>query len=560
MTNEFNEMKNQGGNSSDSQINNNQYYVRLPLLLAGALVIGLLIGATIFGGRGVQLSGEVDENAEKFKDVLSYINRYYVDSVNVDDLTEKAIVGMLDKLDPHTAYIPAKDNALVNAPLDGEFVGVGIEYNIFRDTVNVVSIVSGGPSDMAGVEEGDKIISVDGEKVAGIGITNRAIVNLLRGEKGSEVSVVVVREGQSDSLTYKITRAKITTNTVETAYMVNDEIGYLKINRFGAKTYQEFTDSLNLLKKAGMQKLILDLRDNGGGYFDKAIKIADDFLKEKQLIVYTESRNESFDERAMSTNGGEFEEGALIVLINEYSASASEIVAGALQDNDRALIVGRRSFGKGLVQRPIELEDKSSLRLTISRYYTPSGRSIQKPYGAGDNYSSDITERYDRGEMFHVDSTAFDEDLRYKTTHKGRFVYGGGGIMPDFFVPIDTSYYTTYYRQLANKNLFREYALRYTTINRKRLKQLGLEAFAKTFNVEQKLRSAFVQYAEEAGVSYIDEDYEKSKYFIEQELKSYIARNVWGDQGFYPLYHTIDETFQKCLGLFDEAEKVAMID
>lgn len=547
-------------NIEEPVIYNSKSHIRLPFLLSLTLAAGIGIGATFFGNKGVSLGGEVSDNAEKFRDILSYIERFYVDSVNVEELTETAIHGMLDKLDPHTAYIPAKDNSLVNAPLDGEFVGVGIEYNIFRDTVNVVSIVSGGPSDQAGIEEGDKIISVNDETVAGIGISNRKIINLLRGEKGSQVKIGVKREGETQALSFNVTRARITTNTVETAYMVNDEIGYLKINRFGAKTYQEFINSLESLKDSGMKKLILDLRDNGGGYFDKAIKIADDFLRKDQLIVYTKSRNTASDERAESSNGGSFENGALIVLINEYSASASEIVAGALQDNDRALIVGRRSFGKGLVQRPISLEDNSSLRLTISRYYTPSGRSIQKPYGSENNYGDDINARYNRGEMFHIDSVTFDESLKYKTTNKGRTVYGGGGIMPDYFIPIDTSFYTPYYRKLINKNLLREYALRYTTINRKKLNQLTLQDFTKAFDVEEEVSQGLIDYATKVGIEFNQEDFLISKSVIHKELKAFIARNLWGEEGFYPIYHEIDGTFQQCLTLFSEAEKIAHLD
>ncbi|MGB0525390.1 MAG: S41 family peptidase [Flammeovirgaceae bacterium] len=546
--------------TEEPTIYNSTHQIRLPLLLSLTLVVGIGIGAIFFGNKGVSLGGEVSDNAEKFRDILSYINRFYVDTVNIEELTETAIHGMLNQLDPHTAYIPAKDNALVNAPLDGEFVGVGIEYNIFRDTVNVVSIISGGPSDQAGIEEGDKIILVDEETVAGIGISNRKIINLLRGEKGSQVKIGIKREGEDQLLSFNVTRARITTNTVETAYMVNDEVGYLKINRFGAKTYQEFTNSLESLKEEGMKKLILDLRDNGGGYFDKAIKIADDFLKADQLIVYTKSRNESADERAESSYGGSFEDGALIVLINEYSASASEIVAGALQDNDRALIVGRRSFGKGLVQRPISLEDNSSLRLTISRYYTPSGRSIQKPYGSDNNYGNDINARYDRGEMFHIDSAAFDEKLKYKTAHKGRTVYGGGGITPDYFVPIDTSFYTPYYRSLINKNLLREYALRYTTINRKKLSQMSLKDFMASFNVEREASQDLINYANKSGVEFNPADFLISKDVIHQELKAFIARNIWGEAGFYPIYHEVDGTFQQCLALFSEAEKIALLE
>jgi carboxyl-terminal processing protease len=333
--------------------------------------------------------------------------------------------------------------------------------------------------------------------------------------------------------------------------MLNKEVGYLKVNRFGAKTYDEFSDSLKKLNELGMKKLILDLRDNGGGYLDKAIKIADAFLKKGKLIVYTKGKESSFDERDEATSTGEFENGNLVVLINEYSASASEIVSGALQDNDRAIIVGRRSYGKGLVQRPIPLSDGSNLRLTISRYYTPSGRSIQKPYDGNSDYGGDISERYNSGEMFSADSVKFNESLKYETT-SGRTVYGGGGIMPDHFVPIDTSHYNSLYKAVISKNLLRSFALRYSTRNKKELESGGFQRFKKRFEFVGNIEEQFLETIQEVGITLNDSEYAQSKNQIASEIKSFIARNIWQDAGFYPVLHQSDKTLQKAMELIEK--------
>ncbi len=535
----------------EPNVTNSQFSIRLPLLLSLAFAIGLLLGATVFSDKLPSFNNTISKNAGKFRDIISYIDRYYVDSTNIDELTETGIEAMIAKLDPHTAYVPAKDSELVNSSLEGEFVGVGIEYNVFNDTVNVVNTISGGPSDKAGILGGDKIVMVNDDTIAGIKITNREVVDRLRGKEGTKVEIAVKREGIKKLLTFTVERDKITTSSVDIAYMLNQEVGYLKVNRFGAKTYDEFADSLKKLNGLGMKKLILDLRDNGGGYLDKAIKIADAFLKKGKLIVYTEGKEPSFDERAEATSTGEFENGDLVVLINEYSASASEIVSGALQDNDRATIVGRRSYGKGLVQRPIPLSDGSNLRLTISRYYTPSGRSIQKPYDENLDYGGDITERYNNGEMFSADSIQFDESLKYKTT-SGRTVYGGGGITPDYFVPIDTSYYNDFYKAIIAKNLLRSFALRYATRNKSELESGGLERFKTRFEFTGNVEKQFLENLKEVGIGLNKLEYAQSKSQIASEIKSFIARNIWQDAGFFPVLHQSDKTLLKAMELIEK--------
>lgn len=545
----------------DPPIKNLSSQIGKPMIAGISMALGIILGSWLYGGGNSVVpssaKGKVARNSAKIKEILAYIDRYYVDTVDVDKVTEEAIEGMLSNLDPHTSYIKAKDYEMVNAPLEGEFVGVGIEYNIFRDTINVISTVVEGPAAQAGLLGGDKIVEVDGVNIAGKQVEATELVNRLRGKQGTQVKVGVVRGLNPELLHFEITRDKITTSTVDVAYMIDEETGYLKLARFGAKTYQEFTDSLAKLKEAGMKRLVLDLRDNGGGYLDKATDIADDFLEQGRMIVYTKSKEENFNEEVLASSGGAFEEGALVVLVNEYSASASEILAGALQDNDRAVIVGRRTFGKGLVQRPIRLSDKSSLRLTISRYYTPSGRSIQKSYAQGHNaYSIEISNRYKGGEMYSADSINMDQSKVYQTI-KGREVYGGGGIMPDYFVPLDTSYYTSYYTQINNRNLLREYALRYTTEHREELEAMGLKNFKRQLSLEGKIEKQFLQYAEDAGVAFNEQGYKQAAKEILLELKAYIARNIWREEGFYSIYQEMDLPFKEALEHLRDAQELA---
>lgn len=528
----------------------------MPLIIAVTLAGGILIGAKMFPGKTSGNPENVALNVRRFQEVMSLVDREYVDSVNVNELTEYSISQMLDRLDPHSVYIPAKEVQAANEPLEGNFDGVGIEFLILKDTIDVVTALSGGPSEAVGVRSGDKIVTVDGIKVAGIGITNKDVMKKLRGPKGTKVHVGIRRRGERKDLDFTITRDKIPTHSVEVAFMVDKQTGFIRVSRFSATTYDEFKAALDKLQAAGMKRMVLDLRDNPGGYMDKAVRMADEFLPANRMIVYTKSKNGRYDQSHRSTVNGNFEHGPVIVLINEGSASASEIVSGALQDNDRALIVGRRSFGKGLVQLPKPLSDGSELRLTISRYYTPTGRSIQKPYIKGDaDYDRDYETRYEHGEFFHADSIHFNDSLKYKTVN-GRTVYGGGGIMPDIFVGLDTSQSTRYYAQLLNKNVLREYALEYSNSNRAELEKMGLEKYSKSFSLSPEMLKQITDAAVKAGVPNNEVQFKRSEKAINNTIKAFIARGVWREEGFYSVYSQNDDVLQQAMKLWDKAAKV----
>ncbi|WP_299705776.1 S41 family peptidase [uncultured Pontibacter sp.] len=535
---------------------NTLFQVRLPLYIALALIVGVLIGANTFSPS--------DNNPQstaraylKFRDVLSYIDRDYVDTVDTEKLTDHAITKMLEKLDPHTSYIPAADLAMARSYLEGDFEGIGVEFNIFKDTIYVITPLSGGPSESAGIQAGDKIITVDGEKVAGTGITNEGVFKRLRGPKGTDVKIQVLRKNNKKPFDFTITRNKIPTVSVDVSYMVNSNTGYIKVSRFASNTFDEFKVALSGLRKKGMQQLILDLRGNPGGYMDHATRMADEFIAGDKMIVYTDGKGTRYDSKSFARTKGDFENGPVIVLLDEGSASASEIVAGALQDNDRALIVGRRSFGKGLVQMPIPLNDGSELRLTISRYYTPSGRSIQKPYVAGtDDYQKDMLQRFENGEYFHPDSSLFVDSLKYKTG-KGRVVYGGGGIMPDVFVPRDTTELSELLSQLYSKNVIREYALAYYNDNRKDLEKMSMDKFIKSFNVSDKMMKELMRMAAQSEVKYDEAQYKRSQGLLRNNVKAFIGRSVYGNPGFFPILHEKDEEFQESLRQFGRAQRLA---
>jgi carboxyl-terminal processing protease len=538
-----------------SKYQNTKQQIRLPLVLSIGIVAGVLIGATIAdkGSSGADLN----KSLQKFREVLLHIDKNYVDEVDTEELVEDAITHMLTKLDPHSAYIPAKDKIAANEDLQGNFEGIGIEFNIFRDTIMVVSPLSGGPSEAVGIMSGDQIIKVGEEGVAGVGFTNRDVQKHLKGPKGSEVEITILRRGKKEPITFNIIRDKIPQFSVDVSYMINDEIGYVKVSRFAATTYDEFKIAVNKLKEYGMQKLIIDLQGNPGGYMHHAINIADEFLLDKQKIVYTKGKQTQFNTDAFAERVGAFEQGGVIVLVNEGSASASEILSGALQDNDRALIVGRRSFGKGLVQAPIDLSDGSELRLTISRYYTPSGRSIQKPYDSesGDNYAKDIIDRYNNGEFFSADSITFNDSLKYETLN-GRPVYGGGGIMPDYFVKLDTTLNSRYLNQLFNSNTVQEYTFKYADENLKTLEDLGYEQFYMAFDITDKMLNDLVAFGETAGVTPDLEDMNKHKGLFQLHIKAQIARKIWQNEGFYPIFNETNEILQQAVKLFDRADEL----
>ena len=532
--------------------NNNKRRAFIPLILSLTLAAGILIGAVMFGksdGRA-----DIFKGALKIREILGYVENNYVDTVNADELVDVAISQMLEHLDPHTAYIPAKDVELANADLEGDFEGIGVQFDIIRDTIVVVSPLSGGPSEALGIKAGDKIIKVDDENVAGVNINNEGVFRKLRGKKGTKVKVSIKRNREKSLIDFTITRDKIPTYSVDASYMIEPKTGYIKISRFSNTTYSEFQNAVDQLKAKGMARLVLDLRDNPGGSMDAAERISDEFLPENRLIVYTKGRMRQYDKRTTATGGGEFENGAVIVLLDEGSASASEIVAGALQDNDRALIVGRRSFGKGLVQVPILLSDGSQLRLTISRYYTPSGRSIQKPYTPGKEkeYLMEVYDRRQHQENINQDSIKLDKSLKF-STKSGRTVYGGGGIMPDVFVPEDTSYYSDYLLELTTKDVIREFTLEYAEKNRSSLQKQGLDGFIRQFAVTKSMTDDLVVMAERAGIKYNDEQFKRSKNFIDNQIKALIARSIWSNEGFYRVWNSRDDDIVRALKLFDKA-------
>ncbi len=533
-------------------IKNSKFQIRLPLLLGIAVAAGMLIGAAMFGGgKNIQA---ITQGYTKFRDILTHINESYVDSVDTEELIDYSIEKMLEKLDPHTVYIPSSEVETAHMQLEGNFEGIGIEFNIFKDTIFVVTPLSGGPSEEVGLQAGDKIVTVDGEPVAGSEVkpTNTKVYQWLRGKKGSQVKLGIKREGNKKIIDYTITRDKIPSHSIEVSYMINEEIGYIKVSRFSASTYAEFRTALKKLKDQGMKQLLMDLRDNPGGYMDRAVNMADELLGGDPKIVYTDGKGTKYDSEARAHIKGLFEKGPVVLLINEGSASASEIVAGALQDNDRALIVGRRSFGKGLVQMPIDLSDGSELRLTISRYYTPSGRSIQKPY---EDYDTDLLERYNSGELFNVDSVKINDSLKYKTS-LGRVVYGGGGIMPDYFVPLDSTVDRSYLNELYRQNVIREFALKYYKKNQAALEAMKFTDYQQNFQVDETMINKVLSMAKQAGMEYDEEEFLASKDILKLHLKAWIARSVWNNEGYYPIMHQEDQIFQEALALFEKASKL----
>lgn len=526
---------------------NTSYQISLPLILCIGLAAGVLIGASLTNKAG---SGDISNDVQKFREVLSLVKNEYVDKAETDVLVEDAIEHMLGKLDPHSSYLSAKDQVAANEDLRGNFEGIGIEYNIFHDTLVVVSALSGGPSESVGLRSGDKIVKVNETNIASIGLSQRDVQRYLKGPKGTEVKIEVIRKNVEEPITFTIIRDKIPQFSVDASYMVTPDIGYIKVNRFSQTTHSEVKDAVSKLKQEGMTKLILDLQGNGGGYLDQAVGIADEFLVKGEKIVFTKGQEMKYNEDHFATTQGDFEQGDLIVLVNESSASASEIVAGALQDNDRALIVGRRSYGKGLVQRPFSLNDGSEVRLTISRYYTPSGRSIQKPYDDLDEYDKDITKRYKHGEFFSADSIRFNDSLKYETQN-GRSVYGGGGIMPDYFVPLDTTSSSKYFNELFNANILREYAFTFAEQNESQLKEKGYKAYLQNFEVNDAMLSRVVVMGIKNKIEARPNDLAKNKRLFQVYLKAEIARNVWDNQSFYPIINETNEVLQQAIKLFD---------
>lgn len=526
----------EGQNSGNSPVKN--FFI-----IAISFLVGMAGALYFFPDKQIGLT-QAQKN--KLDEVMQYVNSYYVDDVNTDKLFETAISAMLQELDPHSTYANASDNKTMMESLEGSFEGVGIQFSIMNDTIMVVSTVSGGPSEKQGIRAGDRIVTVDGKNVAGIGVQNEDVLKMLRGKKKTTVNIGIMRQNFSQVYEYTITRDVIPTYTVDVSYMIDNHTGYIKINQFGATTASEFEAAIAKLKRQGMTKMILDLRSNPGGFLDAAIKVSDQFLSKGEMIVYTEGRKVPTD-KVYATRYGDFEQGKVVVLIDDFSASASEIVAGAIQDNDRGVIVGRRSFGKGLVQRQIDLSDKSSIRLTVARYHTPSGRCIQREYGEGtEAYYEDFIDRYYRGEMSHADSIKFDENQKF-TTKNGRTVYGGGGIMPDYFVPLNEDSNLNAYYQVANSSAIVQFAFNYATDNKEQL--LKKYPNAKTYVAQMTISNDLLKqllnfYTSKTGQKVKDLSHESIKE-LKVWLKALIGRDVYQDEAFYPVINSTDETFLK---------------
>lgn len=514
----------------------------LPVVLALVLIIGFFIGKIWTPGHP-QAPGSrlfIYPQTNKIEALLNLIQEEYVDTIDKNDLMEKIIPEILKNLDPHTVYIPAQDLKTANQELEGNFGGIGVQFSMQNDTVMVISVVSGGPSEKLGIIPGDRIITVNDSTIAGVNMNSDNVVGMLRGEMGTKVNVGILRRDRPDLINFEITRGSIPVYSVDVSYMITDSIGYIKVSRFARNTYQEFLTAMARLKAHNCQNVIIDLRGNSGGYLDVAISMSNEFLGKGDLIVYTEGKS-SPRQNVYANGAGSCQNVGVTVLIDEFSASASEILAGAIQDNDRGLVVGRRSFGKGLVQQQIPLPDGSAIRLTVARYYTPSGRCIQKPYENGvEDYHRDILARFEHGEFFERDSINLDESLRYQT-RGGREVYGGGGVMPDVFVPRDTSALTDYFFALRDRGLIYRFALQYTDDNRLQLQRFETVTALKKHLDSQPITEQLIRFATRQGVPFNESQYRRSLQQINVEVKAYIARNILDNDGFYPVFHEVDE-------------------
>jgi len=531
--------------------------IYLPLLFSLVLILGIFVGLRLapHSSSGSPIYSVNLSDYDKLSDIMSLIERDYVDTVDIDATEEDAIEHVLENLDPHSQYIAAREFDAVSEHLEGNFEGIGVQFRIEKDTVMIVAPIAGGPSEKVGIKAGDRIVIVEDDTIAGVGVNNSKVMKVLKGPRGTKVNIKVYRRHEADLLDFTITRDVIPTYSLDIAYMVDDSIGYAKLNKFSATTHEELSSALKELKKQGMHKLILDLRNNTGGYLQEAIKVSDEFLKDGELIVYTEGKNRPRN-FAYASSRGNFEDEDLIVLIDEGSASASEIVAGAIQDNDRGTIMGRRSFGKGLVQEQLNLYDGSALRLTVARYYTPTGRSIQKPYDHGtEDYYKEFHDRFLNGEVLHADSIHFDDSLKY-VTPGGKVVYGGGGIMPDIFVPIESGDHMAYYNRLINRGIVYDFAFEYTDTHREELSRFKtVNEYDQGFTLDNDLFEDFLAFAEENGVKRDDAGIAARKTDIQNLLKALIGRNILDDEGFYPIYHRIDKTFKEAVKQLKKKDK-----
>ena len=496
----------------------------------------------------------------RFKEILSYVDRDYADSVDTEGLADYAVTQMLEKLDPHSVYIPARDREKTDSFLQSDYDGVGIEFNLFRDTMTVVAPLSGGPAEQAGVQPGDQILSLGGKRVSGAHLSTARLSELLRGPRGSSLTMELRRRHLAQPLRLSIARSRIANSSIDAAYLVDEQTGYIKVSRFASNTYDEFKAALVDLRRQGLTRLVLDLRGNPGGYLDRATRLADEFIGGSRKIVYTDGKGEQYDSQTYAKVAGEFEEGALVVLVDEGSASAAEVVAGALQDHDRAILVGRRTFGKGLVQQPISLSDGGELRLTIARYYTPAGRSIQKPYGANyAEYSADVANRAAHGELQSADSIHFAKGLRFRTDH-GRPVYGGGGIMPDVFVPRDSVAHSAYYTRLLAHGVARAFALNFYQGHKAELEGLRFEQFNATFRISDAQLLSLAAQAAQDGVKADPATVRRCAPLLRNQLKAYIARSAYGLVPYYTVLREQDAELQRALhAVSDSTAQLALL-
>ncbi len=522
----------------------------LPFLLAVLLAVGMAVGFKL--RESTWHKRPIREKAEfsRLEEIMSLIENKYVDTFDREIIVDKLVESLVSQLDPHSFYISATELSSVNESLEGNFEGIGIEFYVLNDTIIVVSPISGGPSEELGIMSGDKIILIDDTVIAGIGVTNNDVIKKLRGKKGTKVKVDIKRNGSKDLLSFTITRDKIPITSVDVGYMVDDETGYIKINRFSANTYQEFMEEMRKLNQAGMQQLVIDLRQNPGGYLNAATMMADELIGNDRLVVYTEGK--AYKRKEYRANRqGIFENGNLAIIIDEGSASASEILAGAVQDWDRGIVTGRRSFGKGLVQEQYNLRDGSALRLTVARYYTPSGRSIQKPYNNGsDLYHSEITERYYQGEYLTPDSSAITDSAKFFTS-KGKVVYAGGGIMPDVFVPIDTS--VDLQNMAKVRSFIPEFVYDHFSANGEQYRSYeSLKKFRDEFEVSDLLYKNFIVSAQSKGMDVKEEIFATFENQVRVLMKAHIARQIWKNEGFFSIANTVDRTYNRTLELLKE--------
>lgn len=538
---------------------NNKHTILFPLILAVGIVLGILLGQ--FVGRNKvesQLRTLISRGglntSNKIMQTCMLVEHKFVDSISMDSLSELVIPLMMKELDPHSVYIPAREMQQVNEPLEGEFDGIGVVFNAATDTVIILNVTPNGPSAKAGIVPGDRIIEVNDTIVAGVKMPQNDIVKRLRGKRGTEVKLSLMRQGIDDLVDVTVVRDAIPIESIESYFMVTEDIGFIRLSQFARTSYLELLRALVDLRKQGMRKLIFDLRDNAGGYLDQAIMIANEFLPKDKLIVYTEDRN-GMQVKEFSDGTGTSSDLALVVLIDEGSASSSEILAGAVQDNDRGTIVGRRSFGKGLVQSQLPYADGSALRLTVARYYTPTGRSIQKPYKNGDelDYEMDMVRRYQNNEFFSADSIHFADSLRF-VTPKGKVVYGGGGIMPDVFIPMDTTDITKYYVEVTGRNILYRYTIEYADRHREALNKVQtIDELTALLDSDKSLFDDFVRYASEHGVKPNRRDIARSRKIMEAQLRAYIGRNTaLEDNGFYYNIFPIDEVVKRSIELLGE--------